>query len=861
MPTYNSFSTHAPTGQSQKFVVSPNQYSDAGRNIGYPTKYSVYVNKLSDIDGSQLVTENRELSELVGSRLYLWHRPLTNSGGAATTISVIGGGSPVIDTNATNTKSAYIVFSTLPTSSFAIRYVAVADCINAWNVNTLQDDVMEMQQSLGVSTLTGNPGLRNLAYGLFDIPNDANLSGVVSRAVYLSHLARDIVIGSTTDPTLAISLGDSHTIQIGTSNDAILVNTTGFHVVQSAALETTNITLGIRTGDNITFMGAMSGAGQVTIGGPGWSNLGDVDWASRGYSGVVFTSGLTGSFYSGSMLRVHGDVSVAGQLRTMGSITVVTTTGETSTVLGDWTVQDELFVYGNTHLNGITETNQLNVRYDLFVDGNIIANNLVGTGGLGQTLVDNLDCSEIAHNYTTVTKKRINNCVIEGSHTISQLSPKLSVYAPHYLLTNSGLVGDVFTIRGSAGVGFRQSGAHPAVMELNATMSVTHDTFTGVISWSGSREAKLEQVGPYTGVFSPGMFEPGKMWVRFLEGNYKNLKAPVYGYDIKEAETLAGSPHVLKIRVFCPDSDAWSVGSGPCGVLLYNPGSIPYNYVGAAGGASPTFFVSGSTDFPLKIAFDDEVRIMTSSTTNLSLQSALEFSVSGMTTTVPTGVAYIYASSYLTDPENAPSFKARPFPHRMPNETAMGEVVASLAGGVWSILETTSYRPNGEYDSSWIPIVSGCALGLNSGRLIPALNAASNTSYKFYFQHQLGPVSDMAHINADLFLSAPPTYPYEFTGSLEGFNETHTDVTSFHGQDHATSFGPQGRFLRLPLFTAKSSTNPAGLKDARVFYMDSRVVGVEMTPSLLYDIPTGYLVSNWKGQPYKYLRLTMRRDV
>lgn len=35
---YANFSSHAPTGLSPKFVVSPNQYSDNGRNIGYPSQ-------------------------------------------------------------------------------------------------------------------------------------------------------------------------------------------------------------------------------------------------------------------------------------------------------------------------------------------------------------------------------------------------------------------------------------------------------------------------------------------------------------------------------------------------------------------------------------------------------------------------------------------------------------------------------------------------------------------------------------------------------------------------------------------------------------------------------------------------------
>ncbi len=845
MPT---FSSHAPTGSTQKFVVSPNQYSDAGRNIGYPTKYSVYVNKISEADGSTTVTEVREVSELVGNRLYLWHRPVTLPNGTPTTITIGGGGSPVLDTGSTNAKSAYIVFSTLPTSQFTVTYLAAPDCLHAWNLNTLQDDVMEMQKSLGVTNLTGSPGLRNLAYATFDIPNDANYSGVAPRAVYLSHLAQNIVIGSTNDPSLSPSLGSSHTIQIGRSTDAVLIDTTGLHVVQSDGSKTTNITLGNRTGDYLTWAGQVSGQGPLTIGGPAW----------QGYSGVVFSPEFTETFYTGAMLRVHGDVAVAGGVRSIGPLIVVTTTGTTSIVLGDWTVQDELFVYGTTHLNGETETNNLRVRYDLFVDGNVFLTN--ETAGPGGAVIDNLDPSEVAHSYNTLIKKRISNCVIDGSHVTREVDPKLNVYAPHYRLGASGLVGDVFTVTGRLDGSVASSGAHPAIFQVSLDVPVVHGTFTGLIKWTGDLSASINPTGQYTGVWCPGLMNPGSLWMRVTNGQGRGFTAPIYNYDIRQANTMG----IQQMRVYCPEQNILDPGLVPTtsdSVMLYNPGSVPYNFLSAVGGASPTYQVSGSSEFPFKVAFDDEVRIMRTSTTNLSLLEALEKSISGMPSTQPTGTAYIFASALYTDPENPPIFKARPVGMRMPNEAPVGEVTAYKAGGTWTILDTVSYRPNGVYDSAWMPIVSGCAQGLNSGRFIPALNASSNTFYKYFFQHNLGPNLDLAHLNAELYLASMPSYPRALTGNLNGFNQVHTDLHGFNGVDHNAGFGPDGRFLRVPLHSSRTSSSAADVRDASIFYIDSRVVGVNIAPGLIYDLPTGYSVANTKGKPYQYMRVALRRDV
>lgn len=860
---YTLFSSHAPTGLSPKFIVSPNQYSDNGRNIGYPSKYSVYVNKISEADGSTVVTETREVSELVGNRLYLWHRPITKSDGTVTTISIGGGGAPVLDNASTNAKSGYIVFSTIPTSQFTVTYIAAPDCITASNLNTIQDDVMELQKTIGLLSNTGTASIRNVAYGIFNSPSDATVSGVVPNAVYLSHLARNIVIASSDDPSLTGTLGNSHTIQIGRSNDEVIVQGTGLHLVQPSSTRSLNVTLGTRTGDVITYKGQFSGAGPVTIGGPEWSNIGGVEWASRGYSGVVLSEALTGSYYSGAMLRVHGDVAVMGGIKSVGQLVVITETGTTSVVLGDWTVQDELFVYGDTKLND-TSVGNLTVRGDLIaLDSNLVCNNLYG-----DSTIDGLDCSEIQHTYKTVGKKRINNSVIDGRHTTIDVPPKLDVYSPYYHINNSGLIGEVFCISGSVlsyAVDSVGSAYGVRLYVNNIHLPVVSGTFTGLIEWTGTTEAQLPGTGrSNSGLWSPGLMDPGKLWVKVTDGVGAGYKAPIYGYKIMLADTV----DIFGINLYCPDSDGYTLQAGD-NVIIYNPGTLPYNFITAQGGASPTFIVEASPESPLRLAFDEEVRVLNNSTASLSMYDALVKSMVDLPASDPTGIAYIFAQARGTDPENPPTFKARATPFRMPNEVVMGEVVARYNLGTWDILDTICYRPNGLYDSGWIPLQSGCRAGLNSGRMIPEVGSTANSALgrKAYFQHYLGPELDSTNLNIDFYLASVPTYPTRtLTGPLAGFNQTHSDLYSFHGQDHGASFGntgPSGRFVRMPLQSTKTSTTDP--RHASMFYLDSRVVGVNFGDTLTYDTPTGSISRdaglNKAPKNFQYARLVMRRDV
>lgn len=815
--SYNIYSTHAPTGESSTNVVSSNPYSTKGRQIGFPSNLDLYSRLISDSDGSQSVTESRSITDLVGSRLYLHHRPLVSSNGNVTSIIVSDG---TLDTSFTNAEQGYVVFSSLPSSDFTVTYVAVPDCDVTWNINTLQDSVMELEQFVGPTTDTGYAGLRNLKIATFDNPSDSVVSGVLHNAVQLSHLNQNITIASSDDAGLKIIRGSSHTVQIGRATDNVIIDATGFTITESDGTKTSRIILGTKTGDYITYKGSISGEGPITIGGPGWT----------GYSGVVFSTGLTGSYYTGSMLRVHGDVAVMGNIKSVGNITIVNTTGTTSTIFGDFTIRDELFVNGESHLIGKTNTNVLESADNILFNKDLVALDTNGSGGNGQSLVDGLDCSEIALSYRYVTQSKHGNSIISAPLNTNYYSPITEVIRPWKVIPARNLVGDVFALTGQLNAAASISGAHPNILQL----LLNEKMVSGTYNVSGTTD----------GLWSPGMMEPGTMWIKMLSGPAQNSTAPIYGYTV---EQVTGH-YINRLNVFLPDPFDYAPQTNNY-YLLYNPFSIKYNSISAAGGASPTFSVNGSTTEPLAISFENEVRVLTSNTSNYSLTNALTNSVSGLPGSVTTGIAYIYADSNHTDPEDAPIFKAKAVPMRMPGQTALGEVVAYYSGSSWTIVDTISYRPQGRYDSAWIPIYPNQNIVDTSGRVTPGMTSSTTTPRRLYFNHHLGSDVDIANINGTLYLGNPAV-----TSSIS-WNKTHVPLYSMFGQDVRAEHGLSGTLMSIPLGIQRTSSATAG-RDASIFYLDSSLIGVDINPGLLAALPISG--SNTISAP-SYLRLVLNK--
>lgn len=816
---YDIFSNHAQTGESATTVVSTNPYSSQGRNIGFPNSLDLFTRQISDSDGSQSIVERRSVADIVGSKLYLYHRPLISVTGTST-VTVSDG---VLDTTFTNAAQGYIIFSTLPTADFTVTYTAAPDCDLSWAINTVKDAVMELEGFVGPKNDLTYPGLRSSTVATFDNPSDAQVSGVLPNAVTLPHLDRNVTIASSDDGGLQVLRGTAHTIQLGRATDNVIIDATGFTIKQSNGTLNNQITLGSKTGDRITWKGMASGAGPLVIGGAEWSAI---------YSGVKFSTALTGSFYTGSLLRVHGDAAFMGDVKAYGNITIVNATGTTSTVLGDFTIQDELFVNGVSHLNGPTEVGYLEANQNIVANKDIVAGNVNGSGGNGQTLVDGLDCSEVALSYRYVTQGKHNNAIIAAPVHTGYVAPKKTIVRPWMSLDGLSTVGDIFAITGQLNAASSASGAHPHILQLLMNVPIVSGT-------------NVSTYGYHSGVWSKGMMQPGAMWVRMLDGVSQDFNAPIYGYTVEATGTVNT---LTRLNVFLPDAISTPPQTNDK-YMLYNPYACQYRTISAAGGASPTFTINATTNDPLAIAFEDSVRVVTSTTNSYSLQTALAYSVSGWAGLPRTGIAYIFADSNNIDPEAAPIFKAKAVPIRMEGQTPIGEVVASTSdGSTWSILETISYRPNGKYDSSWIPIYRSTAAFATSGRCTPGIHTDSANSIKVYFNHYLGSDAEIGNISADLFLGG------FHTGGIS-FNQTNTPMYSFFGQDARTNIGLSGSLVHVPL-GAKRTTSITTDKDASIFYLDSAIIGVDISPTLIAGSP---ITGSSLNKTTEYIRLIVNK--
>jgi len=751
----------------------------------------------------------------------------------AGTVAEIAPSAGTINTALTNAKQAYVIFSTPPTSDFTITYSAAPDCLSQWELNVLADDVMELQQAMGPTSLTGYAGLRNLTYALFNDPADVSMSGLVQNAVFLSHLDRDIIIGNKNSTV-------TRNIQLGVETDTVTLDATTIAMGSSDATRSGIIQLGQHTGDFITWQGKLSGEGPLEVGGSAYVGNNPND---PNYSGTWEGAGLiTGEHFSGSMLKVWGNASIMGGLQTIGSITVVHTTGQTSTILGDFTVRDELFVYGVTHLIGNTEANQTLVQKDLTVDGNVIAGDRIGLGGAGQTLVDNLDCSEIAHNYKSVTRRRLPNSLVHAPMSEVHTEPINTMSGASYNLGDQEMVGDVWLQTGTMNAAAGPSGSHPYILQL-----LLHEPVVSGFLNNGST------AGGISGWYCSGLMDPGSTWIKIIAGAGKGYNAPIYGHTVEG--TASNGEIITKLNVFTPGGTSGNVATNDIW-MMYNPGSVPYDFLSVSMGSTPTFTVSGNATDPVIVSFDDEVRILSTVSPTYALKEAFDQSTGGMggVRGEQTGLAYIFASIHGTDPESAPTFIARPIPYGMPGETIIGEVVArESAVGNWYELETTSYRPGGVYDSAWLPVVGHTGARGRGVGFGGASSPVTDDQNRFYFNHQLGADATLWNTSMDLYIAT-----FGVTGAHSEWGaKTRTFPYTLQGGDKRGPHGAfvDGAFTRVALDNKQIHTTVAEGRDASVFYMDGKVLGIEFHSEFFNQL---------SGTPgasaFDYLRLIARRD-
>ena len=826
---YKTFNNHAPTGATgnARLSVTPNPYAPEGLVIGYPTKFDLYVTHITEVDGSQQVTrEPHYPSELQGSRLYLHHRPLVDTTGGITDITVTDG--TIIKAN-TDAVQAYIEFSVDPTggpdSPFHVTYTAAPDCFNHEQFNRVKESVMELERQMGPNNQTGWIGFRNSAVATFDKPSNA-WDTLLQNFYSLPHLKADIRISSTDDNTLSGSLGDRRVIQIGRVRDQVVLEGTGIIIggVKDASITGSIIQLGTQTGDKIKYSGTFSGDDQMTIGSP------QAEVAR--HSGKQFSSLLSGWFYSGAMLRVHGDIACMGSMDILGPVNVLHSTGETSSINGDLLVRDELTVNGQTHLQGPTDTNAIHCRRHITLDGNLYVNNTKGVGVRGHSLIDNLDCSEIEHTYKPVNRKAFDNYIIQAPKSTSYYAPRYYVYGTDYVVSGGNVPGDTFLLTGIFTQAASDSGAHFSVLQLNfegnplPMVSGFYHTTGTPAKPSGYDDG---------GIFSRGLFDPGSLWVRVLNGLAAGYEAPIYGHKV---EQYSGD-YVTKINAFTPAQPDQAIANADK-FMLFSPGCEYYDFI--QGGATATDIkISASAADPLWIAFKDEVRVLESTTIDYSINDALNRSTSGVAGTNTTGTAFIFASKKGIDIEAAPAIVVRPTPFSMPDETLLGEVTATgLSSTSWEIKERTSYRPGGKYDSAWIPVAT--YEGVTSGRTMAKI---SDQTGMFYFSHSLGADVTFADVTADIYLGS---YGDRWSRS-ENPNHHRAFFHSLWGADNRHQSKLSGAFTKIPL----SNLTGSKARDTSVIYMDGKTIGIQFQPAVMHGTRSGVV-------GFDYMRLIMTRN-
>lgn len=810
---YTRYSSHANTsaGSSDKEYISSNEYSPLGRRISYPVKYSLFVNKQSRIDGTFTVQEQHEKSEIVNNRLYLDHRPFVDSNGG-TSITVSDGGT----IQAINAAEGYIELSNLPSADpFTVTYTAAPDNVSPWHINILQDAVMEIQKVIGITNNTSENTIQSTKFAIFDAYNSRS---VLPQAVYLSGLNQDIVIASTNDGG-----GTSHYIQIGDLQDTVNIRAPNIHLTGNTA--DLSVVIGTRTGDYISFKGALSGAGQVTIGGPEWGSM---------YSGTKTT--VTGAKYDNAMLRVNGDIACLGSMNIEGPVTILHSTGEQSSIRGDFQVGDELTVIGKSHLIGDVDTNKLTVQENLYIERDIVANNVKGSGSDGHSVIDGLDCSEVAHTYKWLNKKFVSNSVVEAPFTLTTtVQPIRTIHGATYTLSGSQTCGDVFALAGILTQAYSPSGAYDVIWQANFTSNPIPMAkgFVRAMSTSGLDDG---------GIWSDGLVDPMSLRIRIVGGESKGYDAPIYAHTIEQATTTS----IEKVNLFAPAAPSTNQSASDP-ILIYAKGCEPYSYVSASGGSTPTATVTASATDPLVVAFDDDIRVLTSTVSNIQIKTALDQSVSGLAGTPKTGECFLFASkaNAPTDPEASPSIIVRANPLQMPDEVLIGSVVASTDGASWTIEQTHSVRPGGLYDSSWIPVSTSTMT--TSGRMVPALTGEGTSPEDYtrvWFYHGLGGGLDISRISATLYLA-----DYGSKDSHTVRNNHHAvNMHSLWGSDAKAGFGLSGALTSISLH----GLNTTQAKEAEMFYLDDKVIGIRLENKLL-SAPEG------NNENSKYLRLVIKR--
>jgi hypothetical protein len=804
--TYSKYSPHRNTNASvgDYEIISSNPYAPNGKTLAYPSKYSWFINKQDHIDGSFSVSELYTTGDLNGSRLYLDHRPVIDSSSNTDVATTLG------SINSINAQQGYIEFGTLPTADFTITYTASPDDSSMFYVNLLQDAVMELQNYIGLTSNTTEITSRNLKVALQDKPDASSkpfLDVLHPNALYLEHLNSNLRIGSSTDAAISAVNGDTHTITIGYHKDTVNIDATTVLIDNSDGSSTTSIKLGQKSTDLITFRGELTGGERLTLG----------DANSQYYTGTI--PGSMQTFYDQAVVRVKGALACLGQIQAVGTITIVNTTGEQSSIIGDFKVTKDFTVQGLTHLQGDTDVTKLTASKDIHIKKDLVADNINGSGSGAHSLVDGLDCSEVAATYKHVTAKVLDNCVIRAPMVSSLTAPIRSISSANYTVNGELVPGSVYMGHGTLTAAPSTKPGHPSVLQINLAGGDIMNVVTGSI-----RDTSLIPGGTNTGIWSDGLVDPGNFRMKLITGAASGWDQATYSHTIE-----AGSGNTITKFNTYHSYNPTGANTGD-EVVFYNKGSEPYSYISTSSmpGTEPNVVVTASASDPIVIAFKEDIRILKSNAT-VNIKVPLQDSVVGLGTD-PRGECFIFASKInsLDDPEAEPTIIVRAHPVASDDEVLLGSIVADLttATSTWTLVQAHSVRPGGYYDSSWIPVLSTNLA--NAGRVVSSSNESGQTYKRLFFYHGLGDRVTYENIIAKIY------YGTYYSVINPTANQNHVRANTIAGNDSLS-----------PITMTGGTSGDLEVSDPTIFYIDDKIIGI------LYS----------DSSSRKFMRLVVRRVI
>jgi len=897
--TYNQYTNTPVTGYSESVKNRIDNNSNAANSeaSAFPTKFDLFVNKENTSIGAYAVTETHTLSQIVGSTLYLDHRPAVDYTGGLGSFVISDGG--VIDTTQTDVAGASVEFTTLPTvSPFSISYSAAPDRVQDAHLNSLQNAVMNIETSLGIRSPIGGQGTgiitlpALIAINPRDYATYSALQGIMPNMIMVQHLGQNLVLGST-DVAGIPGYGTGVTISIGStgvaSRDYVIIDTNNFTLRASDSAPAT-YSLGIHTGESVNISGQVTIASKVVIG-------------LNGGAGFNFQNTVpTGAqaFYTGAALQVHGGVWFGSGLSGNGSVTFVTTTGQSVTVSGELdatslVTSGPATFGGNTTIHGYVAI--VNPGY-LVTDNDIT---LQPKAGGVPSLIDGLDPS--------YANWAINNPGVPGSITSTVRTPidtapiQYSNGAkkhPVYGFMMYPIVGG-WSYTGTVNYEKASVAGNRNILLLNANMSGI-----GPCSTSQSTSVNLGGGTLSSGDYCTGLFNPGDTFIEIKSAS----DVDAYSYPIYyHTPYLNGSNIVTGLNVYvAADDQALQTSVAGKKYRLYQPGNSPIQHLSGWAGAQVSPLASygtlSSADYPYAtvntitnpawlggnnvINSNAQFKhVLQAGTIGVAPKDALEKSINNITGSInATGIAYVFIAGSNTNSTSETSIQVRcsPTPYGMAGpqmqmgsprlvpgqHIPVGEILATTTNGTtWTYLDAVSYRPNGVYDSCWVPLVEYKSTSIPAyGRCLPFYSSSIQSDseydggyYQFWVEHNLGPIGHRGELDYHIDIANYGSWVFDNNPGLAGSGQSGTFKLSSQGSQNLWSPYASNLAATNTYYQAQTAGYRGFLKDVtnrfELSYLDTRFA------KFIFDSNTADITTfkGHNGRLAGYIRIVMKKIV